>query len=214
LRLPGDITPVPAFTIWKSFRSCVYREDSLEEKVFRDLTDAELLVGYKNTGDNNYFQELFHRYQGKIRGACLKFFRGNQAIAEDATQNTFAKALEKARDSTISSVAGWLFTIAKNCCIDIHRKNYSDMYSRSSSEDSNLEVAITDEVQEKNVEVQELLRKINELSDKQRISLKLYLNGYSYQEIAQITQYTEKEVKSAIQTGKENLRKYFQRSKT
>jgi RNA polymerase sigma-70 factor (ECF subfamily) len=187
----------------------------LDEKALRDLNDAELLAGYKNTGDNRYFQELFQRYQRKIKGACLKFFRGNYALAEDASQNTFAKALEKAKDSTISSVAGWLFTMAKNCCIDIYRKQSTYASSASSNEDSNdNEIAVTLETQDKNVEVQELIRRINELSDKQRISLKLYMEGYSYQEIAEVTLYSEKEVKSAIQTGKENLRKFFKGSRT
>ena len=181
----------------------------MEESIFRDLTDSELLVGYKNTGDNNYFQELFHRYQGKIRGACLKFFRGNYALAEDAAQNTFAKALEKARDSTVSNCGGWLFTIAKHCCIDIHRKSSGKVRFVSSNEE-NTEEAIISGDQEKKIEIQQLIEKINKLSDKQRISMKLYLEGYSYQEIAELTQYSEKEVKSAIQTGKENLIKFFQ----
>ncbi|HSE42129.1 MAG TPA: RNA polymerase sigma factor [Acidobacteriota bacterium] len=179
----------------------------MDENVLRDLDDAELLVGYKNTGDNKYFQELFQRYQRKIHGACLKFFRGNRALAEDASQNTFAKALEKAKETTVSSVAGWLFTMAKNCCIDIYRKQSTQV---SSSEDPNNEQGgVTPETQDKNIEILELIQQINQLSDKQRISIKLYLEGHSYQEIAKVTLYSEKEVKSAIQTGKENLRKFF-----
>jgi RNA polymerase sigma-70 factor (ECF subfamily) len=184
----------------------------LDKNVLRDLNDTELLVGYKNTGDNKYFEELFQRYQRKIHGACLKFFRGNHALAEDASQNTFTKALEKAKDSTVNSVAGWLFTMAKNCCIDIYRKRNAQV---SSSEDPDSEEGgITPETQDKNIEIQELIQQINELGDKQRISLKLYMEGYSYQEITKLTLYSEKEVKSAIQTGKENLRRFFKGSRT
>jgi RNA polymerase sigma factor (sigma-70 family) len=199
--------------IWKSSFPNVLVEGSLEENALSHLNDAELLVGYKNTGDNTYFQELFQRYRQKIYGACLKFFRGNHALAEDAAQNTFAKALEKAREVTVSNFAGWLFTMAKHCCIDIHRKRCGEMRFVSSDED-NTEEGIANADQEKKIEIQELIQKINQLGDKQRICVKLYLQGYSYQEIAEVTRYSEKEVKSAIQTGKENLVKFFQRSKT
>ncbi|MCI0615076.1 RNA polymerase sigma factor [bacterium] len=184
----------------------------MQAKVLRNLKDTELLDGYKCTGDNNYFQELFLRYQHRIHGSCLKFFPRNHALAEDAVQDAFARALENARFSTINDVAGWLFTIARNSCIDIHRKQCTAPFQSFANDESNLEEdSTTPETQEKNIEIQELIQRINGLNHKQRISIKLYLEGYSYLEIAQITQHSEKEVKSAIQTGKENLRKSFLR---
>lgn len=183
----------------------------MDENELQSLKDTELMEGFRSTGDNRYFQEIFRRYRQKIQSACLKFFRGNQSLAEDAAQNTFLKALQCAGQDTIYNVGSWLYKVARNSCIDIHRKERAAIFESHSETDPVLIIAGTrKETQQTEARVQELIQRINELGQKQRISLKLYLEGYSYQEISRITHYSEKEVKSAIQTGKENLRKSFQ----
>ncbi len=183
----------------------------MDENALQRLKDTELLEGYKSTGDNRYFQEIFGRYRRKIQIACLKFFRGNWSLAEDAAQDTFLKALQGAGQDTIHNVGGWLFRVARNSCIDIHRKERAAIFESRSETDPALGVAgANQETPQTDTRIRELTQRINELGQKQRISLKLYLEGYTYQEIARLTHYSEKEVKSAIQTGKENLRKSFQ----
>lgn len=183
----------------------------MEKNELQGLEDAKLLEGYRATGDLRYFQEIFGRYRLRIRTACARFFRGNQSLAEDATQDTFLKAFQAAGQDTIHNIGSWLHKVARNSCIDIHRKEHAAIFKSHSDRDPAMVVTGTnEETQLKETRIRELIQRINELGQKQRISLKLYLEGYSYQEIARITHYSENEVKSAIQTGKENLRKSFQ----
>ena len=177
----------------------------------RNLSDAELLHAYSQCRDGNYFQEVFRRYSGKIRSGCVQFFKGDSAMGEDAAQETFRKALEKIDSCASENVGGWLYMIAKHCCIDLHRKQWPSLpNSEVSNPARSWNVGgITLVEQEKEIHMEELRQRINQLNEKQRISLKLYLEGYSYKEISKITPYNEKEVKSAIQASKENLRKWY-----
>jgi RNA polymerase sigma factor (sigma-70 family) len=118
--------------------------------------------------------------------------------------------LEKIPHSVIENLGGWLYTIAKHSCIDLYRKRWVSLESVSGNQDTSLIVKDTHlQDQEKEIQLQQIRQKINQLVEKQRICLKLYLEGYSYEEIFQITHYTKKEVKSAIQAGKENIKKSF-----
>ena len=177
------------------------------------MNDSELLEGYRSTGNNHYFQEVFVRHKGKLQSVCLKFFRRNRSLAEDAMQDTFLKALRAAGNEDIHNAGSWLVRVAMNSCIDIHRKEHAAILESHSEMDSVFIGSTSNkETEQKEIQAQELLQKINELGEKQRVCLKLYLEGYSYQEIAKITQYSEKEIKSAIQTGKGNLKKSFKGS--
>ncbi len=182
----------------------------MEERELKELKDSELLEGYRSTGDNRYFQEVFGRYKAKIQSACLKFFRRNRSLAEDAMQDTFLKALQGAGQEGVHNAGGWLLRVAMNSCIDIHRKERAAIMETHSETDPDLMAAASiQETQQEEARVQELIQRINELGHKQRVCLKLYVEGYSYREIARMTRYNEKEIKSAIQTGKGNLKKSF-----
>jgi len=182
----------------------------LEENVLKELKDTQLLEGYRSTGDNRYFQEVFGRHKQKLQSVCLKFFRRNRSLAEDAMQNTFLKALEGASQGDIHNAGSWLVRVAMNSCIDIHRKERAAIFESHSESDPVLIAAVANqETQQTETRIQELIQRINELGHKQRVCLKLYLEGYSYREIARMTRYSEKEIKSAIQTGKGNLKKSF-----
>ncbi|MCI0604305.1 RNA polymerase sigma factor [bacterium] len=174
----------------------------------QNLKDSELLDAFKRTAESIYFQEIYRRYREKIRNGCLKFFRGNDALAEDATQDAFVKALEKIRQCAIDSIGGWLYTVAKHSCIDIYRRQMISLNSSSSNLDRIPKINGSElRAQEKESKLLKLRQLLNELDEKQRICLKLYLEGYSYKEISKLTQLNEKAVKSAIQTGKENIKK-------
>jgi RNA polymerase sigma factor (sigma-70 family) len=85
------------------------------------LPDAEL-VRRVRAGEDAAFEELFRRYEGRIRAFVARRV-GDRGRAEDVTQEAFLSALRRLR-ATDSEIAfkPWLFEIALNATIDLHRR--------------------------------------------------------------------------------------------
>lgn len=72
--------------------------------------------------DRAAFGVLYDRYAHRVFGYCFRRLQTREA-AEDATAQTFARALEalpRYRDDA-PSFAAWLFTIARRIVVDEHR---------------------------------------------------------------------------------------------
>ncbi len=84
------------------------------------LSDEELARAAQ-AGSLADFEELVHRYEGRIFRFVANSFR-NSADAQEVTQETFISAyLHLNRFDARRSFATWLFTIARRKCIDRHR---------------------------------------------------------------------------------------------
>ena len=104
-------------TIEKS-TSVTYDEANLSE-----LTDEQLLIKYRESGDRNYFSQLVHRYEQELY-SCLRRYLGNSEAAEDAFQTTFLQVhLKCSQFRADRKVRPWLYTIATNQAIDLQRRN-------------------------------------------------------------------------------------------
>jgi RNA polymerase sigma-70 factor (ECF subfamily) len=67
------------------------------------------------------FGPLYERYVDQIYRYCFQAL-GDRDSAEDATSQTFAKALAALPRYRDNSFRGWLFTIARNAVTDIRRR--------------------------------------------------------------------------------------------
>src|SRR5687768_9013823 len=87
------------------------------------MTDEELLLEYRLTGDSAKFEVLVKRYERELYN-YLRRFLNNQVLAEDAFQATFMQVHLKCHlfDSD-RKVRPWLYTVATNQAIDIQRRN-------------------------------------------------------------------------------------------
>lgn len=86
-----------------------------------DLSDEELLRAYRG-GDSQAFKVLFQRYRGPLFNFLLRRV-GDRGRAEELYQETWTKVIE--RSSAFrgeSKFSTWLYTIARNACIDHQRK--------------------------------------------------------------------------------------------
>jgi len=87
------------------------------------MTDEELLLEYRLTGNAAVFEGLVKRYERELYN-YLRRFLNNQVLAEDAFQATFMQVhlkchlFEEGR-----KVRPWLYTVATNQAIDIQRRN-------------------------------------------------------------------------------------------
>lgn len=85
------------------------------------LTDEKLMRRYLD-GDVRAFQELLDRHGKKVYNFILRNV-GNRDLAEDLLQDVFMRVVKRA--STFkeqSKFTTWLYTIARNLCIDHRRK--------------------------------------------------------------------------------------------
>lgn len=84
-------------------------------------SDEELIAAYKN-GRVEAFRTLVERHEKPVYRFCLRSL-GNPEAAADATQEVFLRVVRNApRWEQKAKFTTWLYTIARNYCIDEARK--------------------------------------------------------------------------------------------
>ena len=84
-------------------------------------SDEELLASYQNNNDSRYLGELYRRYIPLVYGLSLKYLN-NVEMAQDAVMDVYALLSDKLATYEIKSFNTWLYSVAKNHCFQIIRK--------------------------------------------------------------------------------------------
>ena len=164
-------------------------------------------------GDGQAFGELVEKYQGAIYRFALHFFQ-DPARAEDVTQETFLRAYRFLHTYDPSRrFATWLFTIARNQCIDRQREVVRR--DEVAADDVSPAALIAHRAQMSPLDVLEnrenwrlLQRAVRDLPEKYKTPLILcYFDGLSYQEIADIMGISLNNVKIRIFRAKKQILK-------
>lgn len=71
-------------------------------------------------GSLDAFKILYEKYNRKVYRFCLRILE-DQALAEDAFQETFIKVYEHRKDFRGENFQSWLFTIARHTCLNFIR---------------------------------------------------------------------------------------------
>lgn len=154
-------------------------------------------------GDLDAFEELARLYEKKIFALCLRYTCHRQD-AEDVAQTTLLKLYRTLPQFAFrSSFATWVYQVTKNTCLDYLR------VKKRRQEHLSLEITenVIEDENTANPEGQwidkeavlELRRFIERLPEEQRAVLVLRdVDGYHYQEIAEILGVTEGTVKSRL----------------
>ena len=145
---------------------------------------------------------MLHRYNGLLFTLCRHFSRKG-VEADDLLQDA-SVALWRDSERLLSLSAGpqqaaLVWRISRNAMIDTLRRtreldSLSDEYD-SEADDRNL--------------INELHERIELLDEPDRSIVKLQLEGYNYEEIAEMTGLTVKNVSVRLVRVKEKLRSYF-----
>lgn len=183
----------------------------------KSLTDADLLVKYRQTENNLFVGELYARYMHLVYGVCMKYFE-NAEDSHDATIEIFEKLLEDLKNHEIDYFKGWLYSVAKNHCLMKFRKDKTRIENRPDLQeelvkvmewDTNVHLDNGSPKEEQLITVEEA---ILQLSAEQRLCIELfYLQEKSYQQIMEQTGFDFRQVKSFIQNGKRNLKNLLSR---
>jgi RNA polymerase sigma-70 factor, ECF subfamily len=191
-----------------------------------DLTDEALVNSFRATKEPRYFTCLVGRYQNRVFNAAFRIL-GNTHECEEVVQETFLKIIQNLEKfEGKASFAAWLFAISHNVCIDLlrnrKRKGTYKMVSfdpQSNHDDDSVEVNLNVVSQIKDptpdpahqldsIEQQATVAtSLQKLPDSQRVVLVLHdIEGFSYQEIAEIVGVSVGTVRSRLHYGRQKLR--------
>jgi RNA polymerase sigma-70 factor (ECF subfamily) len=166
--------------------------------------------------DIDNFDAFMRTYQDMVYSAAVRLL-GNEADAEDVSQEVFLKAYERFEEVSPSSTAGgWLKTVTRNICLNHlsrYRARWRFFSELTSDEDgpSEFECAVPAN-QEKEIAMADRRRLLEEALHKlpaaQRVPLVLYhFEDMSYEDIAARLKTSLGKVKTDIFRGREALRK-------
>ena len=142
-------------------------------------------------------------YSDAVYGFLVKQL-SNKVEAEDIVQNTFEKLWNNRMEVPLEKAKSYLFTVAYRNMIDVTRR-------QKLRRETPIQVTTPSTPFQDNFEVQELLEKgLQQLGELQRslILLRDY-EGYSYEEIAELTDLSLSQVKVYLYRGRKKLQTYI-----
>jgi len=176
----------------------------------------EQLVEKTLAGDKTAYEKLVRKYQDMVYGLAFHFTK-NFADAQDIAQEAFIKAyLNLSSLRQRNKFAGWIRTITANISKSMLGGQNAKVMLFSEMSDEQMpteiiQIAGRNPTPEQNLERQELhetlIHAIQRLSENQQSALTLfYLNGMSYQEVADFLEVSQAAVKSRLQRARDNLK--------
>jgi RNA polymerase sigma-70 factor (ECF subfamily) len=188
------------------------------------LSDEELLVHYRETGERECFAELVSRYERELF-SYLKRYLGSIEAAEDAFQASFLQVHLKANQfEPERRFRPWLYAIATNQAIDAQRRNrrtrtvsLDGIRGREDRKDVERPVdwMVSPEpspaVEVDHGERNELMRRaLEHLSDQMRTVIHLvYYQGLKYREAAEVMAVPVGTIKSRLHTAIAKLTEFW-----
>jgi len=183
-----------------------------------DATDEMLMVRYQR-GDRDAFAELVRRYKTPVFNFVLRHIRHSNT-AEDVTQDVFLRVVQNAAEFKHEArFSTWLYTIARNLCVDQLRKlshrRHPSLDQPASSEDTrpmleNIADGHPRASVERSVASGEVANKIVEAiealpEDQREVFLLREVANLPFKEIASITGVGENTVKSRMRYALDRL---------
>jgi RNA polymerase sigma-70 factor (ECF subfamily) len=183
------------------------------QSTYNQLTDAELVLLYQDTGDLQILGSLYQRYMDLVYGVCLKYYKEPER-SKDSVMQIFEELIGKLKKHKVENFKAWLHQVAKNHCL---------MQLRTPRNLKTVEFSVELVQSEENLHLNAVLEKeanLNKLEDclgtlvkEQEQSIRLfYLQGYSYQQVAEETGMDWNKVRSHIQNGRRNLKQCMEKN--
>ena len=185
----------------------------------RDWTsyDDKLLVGHAQEGHAKAYSELVRRHQVRVYNTVYGMV-GNSEDADDLAQLVFIKAFRSLhRFKGQSLFSTWLYRISVNCCLDWIKSQKRKSVVKMDDEwwnkqDDNKALFIGGERTDHRVEHGEMCDVLDQVLQQMEPTFRAVLvlrelNGFSYDEIANVEACSVGTVKSRLFRARAQLRK-------
>lgn len=188
------------------------------QRRMKDFTDDELVKRFRASGSDSYFDALFERYHALVFGLCLNL-TAHREDSKDLTLRVFQKAYDVLPATSIERFDHWLLTMTRHECFLFIRQQarerrqlllWQDFQKKEDGfmlNEAFRRLWYTEEIAQDKL----LENGLADLTPPQQKCLNLFLYQYqSYQEIADTTGFSIKEVKSHLQNGRLKLKRWIQ----
>jgi len=188
------------------------------------LSDEELLRRYRVGGDVADLGVLYDRHLTEVFAICRRYLRPDED-AEDAVMHLFEQLVTKLRQHEVSNFPAWLHATTRNHCLMVLRArqragpaaggalvvHFPDAADMESATYAHLMAESISDAQLVEERLQALEHALTDLPLEQRRCLELFFfEKKCYQEISIETGFDLKQVKSYLQNGKRNLKRYLE----
>ena len=183
--------------------------------------EDQSLVQLAQQGDLSAFNDIVERHQRAVYATCLRMLRDPQ-LAEDATQDAFVRAWSAIDSFRGGIVRPWLLRIATTRTYDVLRSRArrpaqsldAQPFESEPEWSTQVQPAENPEQFSTRGELSDLLQEaLASLPEDQRLAIVLSdVQGYGYDEIAQVMDIAVGTVKSRISRGRGRLREFLQES--
>ena len=178
-----------------------------------DVSDEALLTAVGNCQNVDAFNKLFERFAKKIFALGMKITR-NEQLANDLIQESMLNVWQKAPlyDLDKGSAKGWIFTLSRNRCFDMLRKQKRQPNCISADDIWPLEsgaepTMVHEDVGGQQVELSLIEGYFDQLSDPQRAVVEqIYIKDRTHEEAAAQLQIPLGTLKSRLRLGVAKLR--------
>jgi RNA polymerase sigma-70 factor (ECF subfamily) len=176
-------------------------------------SDESLLIAVGNTQDTSAFDQLFVRFSKKIFAMGMKLTR-NEQVAHDLVQEAMLTVWQKAPlyDLDRGTAQSWIFTLTRNRCFDMLRKqkrqpntiSADDIWPTEGDGDA---VFVNEERGSLEVEIAQIERFYSDLPDAQQAVVKqIFVLDRTHEEAAKALQIPLGTLKSRLRLGVGKLR--------
>lgn len=176
---------------------------------YKDYSDNDLINKFLEEGDNALVGELYNRYGHLVLGLCIKYLK-NKDEARDAVIQIFTGLIKDLKKHKVQYFKSWLYVYSKNFCLMELRKRQRELKKELELQENVhllMDFSNPEHLKEKENQIGMMERALAELNQEQKVCIELfYLKNKSYNEIIELTGYSNNEVKSHIQNGKRNLK--------
>jgi RNA polymerase sigma-70 factor, ECF subfamily len=187
------------------------------------LSDEDLMLRFQR-GDERAFEALMRRLERPL-SIYITRLSPEQSLTQDLLQETFLRVARNAdRYTPTAKVSSWVYTIARNLCIDAYRKRRGqrlvslDQEMSAEGDGFTLHHVIADDDLEAQPDVHTeqglffealtaALEKLN--PDQREVFMLREVQGFKFQEIAELMGETESTIKSRMRYALQGLQRHL-----